>query len=79
MGILILDDSLNVQIFYEESDAEFDDNVCICIKEDCLDEERIFRAEQTQIYLTVHEAKAFTQALIDAIEASEKHNPKTEE
>jgi hypothetical protein len=71
MSISLLDNSLKVQIFYEESDAGFEDNICICINEDCRDEERLFRGEQTQIYLSVKEAKALAQELLDAIEDSE--------
>ncbi len=71
MSISLLDDSLNVSVYYEKTDAEFEDNICLCFSETCQEDEKLFMAEQTNVYLTIKEARALVQALIDAIEASQ--------
>jgi hypothetical protein len=70
MEILILDDSLKIEIYYERQDADFSDNICISFEEDCPDEERIFRANQTNIYLTCEQARKIALALYHAAEIS---------
>lgn len=72
MSISLLENTLQAEIFYELSDASFEDNVCLCFTENCSDDERIFINEQTHIYLTLNEAKklmAAFQAAIDEAEA----------
>jgi hypothetical protein len=70
MEIIILDDSLKIDIYYERQDADFTDNICISFDEDCPDEERIFRANVTNIYLTCEEARKLALALYNAAEIS---------
>jgi hypothetical protein len=70
MEILILDDSLKIEIFYERQDADFTDNICISFEEDCPDDERIFRASLTNIYLTCEQARKIALALYNAAEVS---------
>lgn len=52
MAIRLLEDSLTVEIFFEESDHEFDDDICISFYEDCPEDEKIFKADETNIFLT---------------------------
>ena len=66
MPIMLLDDSLQVEIFYEESDSGFADNICICFVEDCPPDERLFKADETNIFLTPEEAMALATALMNA-------------
>jgi hypothetical protein len=56
MAIYLLDNSLKVDIYYEEMDESYGDNVCISLTEDCPEEEKLFRVDQTNIYLTPEEA-----------------------
>lgn len=70
MGIPLLDNSLHVEVYFEKTDADLEDNICLCITETCNEEEKLFRAAQTHIYLTVKEAQTLAQALIDAVDAS---------
>jgi len=63
MIILLLDESLRVQIFYEGQDAEFKDNICISFQEDCPEEEKIFKVDETNIYLTPEQAQELADAL----------------
>jgi hypothetical protein len=72
MPILLLDDSLSVDVFYDQFDCAFDDNICVSLIEDCPEEEKIFRVEETDIYLTPTQARDLAGALLRAAEASEK-------
>ncbi|MCA9923718.1 MAG: hypothetical protein KC419_21335 [Anaerolineales bacterium] len=66
----LLDDSLRVTVYYEQTDSEFDDDICICFQEDCPEDERIFNAEETNIFLTPDQANQFAMALIAAAKRS---------
>ena len=75
MPIYLLDDTLMVKIFYESKDCDFEDNICFSFYEDCPDEEKIFRAGQSNLYLTARQARQLARAFIAAAEASEKACP----
>jgi len=66
----LLDDSLKVAIYFEQTDSEFDDDICICFEEDCPEDERIFKADETNIFLTPDQANQFALALIAAAKQS---------
>lgn len=66
MIISLLDGSLRVQIFYEEPDASFEDNVCISFLEYCPEDEKIFKAGETNIFLTPEQAAQLAEALSKA-------------
>ncbi|HNS39222.1 MAG: hypothetical protein LC131_09410 [Anaerolineae bacterium] len=55
-AITLLDGSLKLSIFQEESDSEFEDNICLCFMEDCPEDEKIFKVDETSIYLTPEQA-----------------------
>lgn len=71
MEIQLLGGELIVNICFENSDKEFDDNICLSFKEPCLDDARIFRAEETNLYITPHEARELAEILLKAAEASD--------
>ncbi|MGD0706827.1 MAG: hypothetical protein ABSA51_00085 [Anaerolineaceae bacterium] len=70
MTIHLLDNSLTIDIFFEVKDKEFEDNVCVRMVEDCPDDERLFRAGETNVYLTPQEACQLAQALQAAARCS---------
>jgi len=70
MGISLLDNSLSVEVYFEKTDADLDDNICLCITESCPEDEKLFRAQKTHIFLTVKEAGTLDQALVDAVDSS---------
>lgn len=51
-AITLLDGSLKLAVFYEESDHRFEDSICLCFQEDCPEDEKIFKADEVSIYLT---------------------------
>ena len=66
----LLDNSLGVSIYFERSDSEFDDDICICFKEYCQEDEKIFKAGETNIFLTPEQANQLANALLEASKQS---------
>ncbi|MCK4726918.1 MAG: hypothetical protein KAT29_14000 [Anaerolineales bacterium] len=67
MEIYLLDESLKVEIHYDHEDCGFDDNICVRISEDCPTDEKLFVAEQTNIFITIQQAKSLSEALGEAV------------
>jgi len=70
MAVYLLDKSLKVDICYEDNDSDYDDNIRICIVEECPDEEKIFIHDETNIYLLPDEANQLARLLDAAAQAS---------
>ncbi|HNT55664.1 MAG TPA: hypothetical protein PKG95_13175 [Anaerolineaceae bacterium] len=70
MEILLLDGSLRVKIFYDEEESTYEDNICVSLREDCPDDERILRADEVCISLTPLEARRLARALDAAADQS---------
>lgn len=70
MSISLLDGSLHLSVFFDKGDQEFDDNICLCFKEDCPEEEKIMYAGETNIYITPEQARELAAQLLDAAEKS---------
>lgn len=73
MTISLLDNTLKVEIFFEVSDCEFGDNICVKINEDCPDDEKVFRGDETNLYLTSKQARRLAEAFLQAAEESEDY------
>jgi hypothetical protein len=69
MSIVLLDGGLKVSIFYEESDRDFDDDICIQMIEDCPDDEKILKFDETNIYITPDQACLLILALRRAMQS----------
>lgn len=72
MSISILENSLKLDIFLDETDAGFEDNICVRIEEDCPEEEKLFKADETNIYITADEACLLILSLQRAVESHRK-------
>ena len=70
--IYLLDDSLEVEIFYDKGDSSYTDNICLKITESCKEEEKVFRHDENHLYLTPEQAKSLANALLTAVSLSEK-------
>lgn len=71
MPIHLLDNTLQIDIFYECEDQDFEDNVCLTIIERCPPAERVLRSGETHLYLTPDEARALGEALLEAADHSD--------
>jgi hypothetical protein len=66
--INLLDGSLKLSIYVDEADRGFEDDICLRFVEDCPDEEKLFKADDTRIYLTPEEAGLLVLELTRALE-----------
>jgi hypothetical protein len=66
MFVFLLDNSLKVEVYCEDLDNEYEDNICVSFVENCPDEEKIFKVGETNIYLTPEQAEKFGQLLVKA-------------
>lgn len=66
----LLNDSLRVDVYYDCDDCSFSDNICISFREVAAPDEKIFKAGETNIYLTPEQANQFALALITAAKES---------
>jgi hypothetical protein len=72
MPIVLLDETLVVDICYDPVDQTYDDNVCVSFVESCPDDERLFRMEVTHIYLKPQQARLLAEALLKAASESDR-------
>jgi hypothetical protein len=70
--IHILDDSLEVEIFFDKGDCGYTDNICLKITESCEEEEKVFRHDENNLYLTAEQATALVTALTKAVKESQQ-------
>jgi hypothetical protein len=70
--IYLLDDSLQVEVFYSCEDCDLEDNICLKITESCPEEEKVFKHDESHLYLTRKQARAFAEALLAATRSSEE-------
>ncbi|MCA9961214.1 MAG: hypothetical protein R3E31_25365 [Chloroflexota bacterium] len=68
--IWLLDNSLRVDVYYDGGDSDFSDNVCVSFREVASADEKIFRVDETNIYLTPAQANQLALALIQAAKHS---------
>ncbi|MEN4013585.1 MAG: hypothetical protein ROW48_16240 [Bellilinea sp.] len=71
MSLNLLDDTLNIQIFFEETDREYCDNICVRFWESCPEEEKLFVADETNLYITPDQARKIAAMLLAAVQQSE--------
>ncbi len=69
MTISILDNSLQLRVFFDADESRFEDDICLCIRERCPAEEKLFIADETNIYLKPEEAALLILELQRALEA----------
>ena len=70
MAIELLNGSLNIDIYFDKEDKEYDDNICVSLKEYGPEDEKIFYAGETDIFITPDEARKLAEMLIAAAERS---------
>jgi hypothetical protein len=67
MAIRLLDESLMLEIFLDKEDSEFEDDICLQFTETCPEDEKIFYAGETNIYITRDQALKISKKLLDVL------------
>jgi hypothetical protein len=70
MTILLLDGTLEIDIFFDCEDHDLEDSICVTVLERCDPAEKLLRAGQTNIFLTPDQARELGTALLEAAENS---------
>ncbi len=70
MAIELLNGSLTIDIYFDKGDKEYDDNICVVMKEFGPEDEKILYAGETNIFITPEEARKLAEMLIAAAESS---------
>jgi len=67
-----LDDSLQVEVFFSLEDCDLEDNICLKISESCPEEEKVFKHDESFLFLTRKQARTFAESLLEAARCSEE-------
>ena len=70
MAIELLNGSLRIEVYFDKDDKEYDDNICVCLKESGPEDEKILYAGETDIFITPDEARRLAEMLLAAAENS---------
>ena len=70
MAIELLNGSLKIDVYFDKDDREYDDNICVCLKEFGPEDEKILYAGETDIFITPDEARKLAEMLVIAAESS---------
>lgn len=70
--ISLLDESLQIEVFFSIEDRDLEDNICLKIIECCPEEEKLFKHDESDLYLTRKQARAFAETLLTAAQKSEE-------
>ena len=72
--VFLLDDSLDVEVFFSTEDKDLEDNICMKISESCKEEEKVFKHDESYLYLTQIQVREFIEALQAALNQSEQES-----
>ncbi len=76
MSIHLLDNTLQVDVFFDCEDSDLEDNICLTIVERCPPKERLMRSGETHIYITPSQAQQFGEALLEAAKRGHEQSDK---
>lgn len=75
--ITLLDGSLKLKIYRDQRDSAYEDSICLCFMEDSIEEEMLFRVEETSIYLTAEQAALLVLELNRVLEVYREDRQET--
>jgi hypothetical protein len=67
---LLLDGSLEVEIYFYDDGEGYEDNIYLSFSENCPDEQKVFKVDSTQLNITPSQATHLIEALTNAIQES---------
>ena len=70
MAIELINGSLIIDVYFDKNDREYDDNICVCLKETGPEDEKILYANETNLLITADEARKLAELLIAAADSS---------
>jgi len=70
MAIKLLNGSLKIEIFFDKKDREYEDNICVCVRESGPEDEKILYAGETNIFINAEQARELAEMLSTAADHS---------
>ena len=70
MAIKLLNGSLKIEIFFDKKDREYEDNICVCVRESGPEDEKILYAGETNIFINAEQARELAELLTTAADHS---------
>jgi len=70
MAINLLNGSLKIEIFYDKKDKEYEDNICVCLREYGPEDEKVLYAGETNLFINTEEARKLAAMLNKAADDS---------
>ena len=70
MAIKLLNGSLKIEIFFDKKDREYEDNICVCVREYGPEDEKILYAIETNIFINDEQARDLAEMLTTAADHS---------
>jgi hypothetical protein len=70
--IVLLDNTLLIEVLYMSEDKDLADNICIKVSESCPEDEKVFVHDESHLYITREQAQELAEALLKAVEKSGK-------
>lgn len=71
MTVKIVDNSITFDVFIDQEDSEFADDVCLRFTEDCPEDEKVFYGGETNLYVTRAQAKQIAAEILKALAEQE--------
>ncbi len=70
MAIKLLNGSLKIEIYFDKKDREYEDNICVCVRESGPEDEKILYAGETNIFINDEQARELAELLTTAADHS---------
>ena len=70
MAIKLLNGSLKIEIYFDKNDREYEDNICVCVREYGPEDEKILYAGETNIFINAEQARELVEMLTTAADHS---------
>ena len=70
MAIELLHGSLKIDVFYDKNDKEYEDNICVCVREFGPEDEKVLYAGETNLFISSIQARKLAELLLKAADHS---------
>lgn len=64
MAVTFMENTLKFEAFIDREDPTAEDNVCLRFTEDCPEEEKVFYAGESTLYLTREQARGIAEEIL---------------
>jgi len=70
MAIELLKGSLKIDVYFDNTDKEYEDNICVCVQEFGPEDEKVLYAGETNIFINSEQARQLAEMFTKAADHS---------